>query len=266
MKSVLLGREFFTDFRKKLKCLKEKKNTFQSTGFSQPIQLYFLFNFQKISYYCIVISFLSIACLYLPFLFFFILLLYTHISIHFYCTYIYIMYMDGTCIYIHSILFWSKYYAFFKVHFNFQFFHIAFSWFSSTFQFKLQSSFPRHLKSCHPKIADQFHPDIPEILIKYPQCIKHYVKCFNYRNNQGENDSSYHGVILNLRLMACFLCRIFLKNDILLIYPIHIYYILLYIRIKSNSYFVSSVIVHRYNMNHRYPQKAGELKRKNTQG
>ena len=146
--------------------------------------------------------------------------------------------MDS-CPYIHSILFWSKYYAFLKVHFNFQFFHIAFSWFSSTFQFKLQSSFPRHLKSRHLKIADQFHPDIPEILIKYPQCIKHYVKCFNYRNNQGEHDSSYHGVILNLRLMACFLCRIFLKNDVLLIYPIHIYYRLLYIRIKSNSYFVS---------------------------
>ena len=88
LKSVLLGREFFTDFTKKLKCLKEKNNTFQSIGFSKPIQLYFLFNFQKISYYCIVISFLSIACLYLPFLFFYIasihtyqhtLLLYIHI-------------------------------------------------------------------------------------------------------------------------------------------------------------------------------------------
>ena len=188
---------------------------------------------------------------------------YTHISayMHFYCTYIHIMYMGGTYTYMHSILFRSKYYTFFKVHFNFQFFHFAFSWFSSSFQFKLQSSFPRHLKSRHPKIADQFHPDIPEILIKYPHCIKHYVKCFNYRNNQGEHDSSYHGVILNLKLMACFLFRIFLKNDILFIYPIHIYYRLLYIRIKSNSYCVSSIIVHRYYMNHRYPQKAGELKK-----
>lgn len=119
--------------------------------------------------------------------------------------------MSGTYTYIHSILFWSKYYAFFKVHFNFQFFHFAFSWFSSSLQFKLQLYFPRHLKSRHPKFADQFQSDVPEILIKYPQCIKHYVKCCSYRSNQDEHDSSYHGVILNLRLMVCFLGRIFLK-------------------------------------------------------
>lgn len=190
------------------------------------------------------------------------MLLYTHISIHALLLYIHTHNVYGWNIHLYAFHSFSIQILYiFKVHFNFQFFHFAFSWFSSSFQFKLQSSFPRHLKSRHPKIADQFHPDIPEILIKYPHCIKHYVKCFNYRNNQGEHDSSYHGVILNLKLMACFLFRIFLKNDILFIYPIHIYYRLLYIRIKSNSYCVSSIIVHRYYMNHRYPQKAGELKK-----
>lgn len=77
---ICLGEGVFTDFSAKLKCLKEKNKTFWYISFTHPIQLYFLFNFQKIFHWCMVISFYSMS---IPaILIFFILFLYTHISIH----------------------------------------------------------------------------------------------------------------------------------------------------------------------------------------